>query len=176
MRNDVSTQAGRESARSLQLDDRVGSLIHVVLASLLRSSEAISVESARKTTDAQLPEGLAPVYRQALRQRVIASCLIYDSDFRRVDWRYAGAEQILEDSALDLVWIDSSGAVYADEVKAGLATSLHIYQLTAQCRAQYAAGVSVFGRRFAGVRAVLLGERREGMLGARTRGEIEWRP
>lgn len=175
MRNDVSTQAARESARSLQLDDRVGSLIHAVLASLLRRSEGISVQSARNTVDAHLPERLAPVYRQALRQRVIASCLIYESDFRRGDWRYAGAEQILEDSALDLVWIDSTGSVYADEVKTGLASSLRIDQLTAQCQAQFAAGVSVFGRRFAGVRAVLLGERREGMLSTETAGEIEWR-
>lgn len=174
MKIDDSTQLRREASRALQTDERVGTLVHAVLGSLLRRPQPIELFAARRVIDAYLPQNLAPVYRQSLRQRVVSSVLIYETEFRRPDWRFAGAESILEDSALDLVWVTPGGRVFADEVKVGLAASQRLDQLTAQCRAQFAAGVSVFGRRFAGVRAVLIAERREGMVTAGSQGRIAW--
>lgn len=152
----------------------MGTLIHSVLANLLRKSDAITPASIRAETDAHLPSDLATVYRQSLRQRAVGAVLTYEREFRVDGWRFAGAETIVQDSALDLVWVTSAGLVYADEIKTGLNARLFLDQLTSQCAGQYAAGIQVFGPRFSGVRAILLAERRSGMYSARSRGEIAW--
>lgn len=167
-------QAIRESSRARQRDDRVGTLVHQVLASLLSRRAPITVAAVREEVDVRLPVRLASVYRQSLRQRVVGAAMIYETEFRESTWRFAGAEMIIGDSALDLVWFAPGGYVYADEIKSGISASALLDQITAQCRAQFDAGSEIFGRRFVGVRAVLLAERRVGMLTIESRGELKW--
>lgn len=169
-------QAVRESSRARQRDDRVGTLVHEVLASLLSRQAPVTVSSVRNEVDARLPVRLASVYRQAIRQRVVGASMIYETEFRETTWQFAGAEMIIGDSALDLVWVAPGGFVYADEIKSGLAAVARLDQITAQCRAQFAAGTTIFGRRFAGVRAILLTERRIGSLTAESQEELKWAP
>jgi hypothetical protein len=145
-----------------------------VLAGLLRRDIEIAPFSIRQEVDAHLPDRLAPVYRQSLRQRVTGAALTYEEHYRVPNWRFGGAEMILGDSALDLVWITPTGSVYADELKTGLNARLHVDELAAQCEAQYIAGVETFGRRFKGVRGILLTERRCAVFPADKGGKALW--
>lgn len=174
MKSGEKTQAIRESSRARQRDDRVGTLVHEVLAALLCRQQSLTLTAIREEVDARLPVRLATVYRQSLRQRVIGAVTIYEAEFREPTWQFAGAEMIVGDSALDLVWISPAGHVYADEIKSGISASARMNQLSAQCRGQFASGSEIFGARFVGVRAILLAERRVGMLSRQSQGEIKW--
>lgn len=150
--------SSREAGRAMLRDERIGALAHECLSSILRTGRQISESAVANELAARLPARLAPIYRQSVRQRVTAALASYEQNFRRRDWRFVTDEAIVEDVALDLLWVRPDGLLVADEIKTGLNAALHWGAHERQCLAQLSAGRVKFGARFAGVRLLLLAE------------------
>lgn len=150
-------------ARHVLAETFVGTLTHACLAQLLSSGSALEPAQVRRAAALQLRSDLAPVYRASLMQRMTAAVARYRSAFMRDDWRFAGAEVIQGDVALDLLWMTSDGTLVADEIKTGPA-SADLPRHLPQCKAQLAEGIHAYGSSFAGVRLALLATEQEAWL------------
>lgn len=144
--------AGRARLR----DEAVGTLVHAVLAELLKNEAPITGVSAAAEADRQLPRHFASTHRQSLRQRVSSAAVRYETNFRRADWRLIASEANAGDVRFDLVFLTSGGEICCDEIKTGTAAKDHVHSIAAQAEAQLAAGIEAYGSTFSGVRVVLL--------------------
>lgn len=144
--------AGRARLR----DDAVGSLVHSVLAELLRLDAPFTADAAMREADRQLPARLAPSHRQSLRQRTASAALRYQQHFRRADWRLLETEANLEDVRVDLLFLMAGGEICCDEIKTGSAAEGQLAQIRTQAESQLVAGRMLYGAAFTGVRVVLL--------------------
>lgn len=176
-RDDPLPHTDRELARELEegprvpdepelrLDQEAGRATHALIGALCAAwgpaAHAADVwAEARKMAAGRLPA----VYRQSARQRVATAAATYFREFARPGWRFEGAEVIVGDLALDLLW-SKSGHLEADEIKSGLAAPQDWrHAVRQQAAAQADAARAVYGSAFRGVRAVLLAAPRESFL------------
>ncbi len=144
--------------RALLREDRVGTLCHRALAWLLAHDLPLDEPHAVAATNAVLPQ-VAPVYQLSMRAWISSSIARYRHRFERESrWRFVGAELIVGDVALDLLWIDASGRIEADELKTGPQPAGSINRSIAQATAQARIGSAALGRRFDAVRLVVLND------------------
>jgi hypothetical protein len=136
-----------------------GALCHELIA-LMCARKITAPRSIETLAATVIPEGLAPVHRQALLSFVVPMAASYARRFARPGWRFMGSEVIVGDVALDLLW-QRGDRLEADEVKSSASTPTWWRAAAeAQAAAQARAGRLHFGSTFAGVRiaALALGE------------------
>jgi len=103
----------------------LGTLVHLAVRRVVESDRRIvDADSATAAMRAVLPPGLAVTHRLMLMQRGRMRLLVWGERFDpRPDWAFVGAELVVDDVAIDLLW-SRDGYVRADELKSGpLSTS-----------------------------------------------------
>ncbi len=135
-----------------------GVLIHRLIAELAQRHGSLTpertVREARRTLS-RWEGGHAPVYRQAIRMRVITAAGVYFAEFSRPGWRLIRSLLVAGEAELDLVW-QRAGRIEVDELKTGRFTSGEIASARVQAQGQTIAARKLFGESFAGVRVVPL--------------------
>jgi hypothetical protein len=132
-----------------------GTFCHQLIAELCKRqiTGSPAIEAAAL---ALAPARLAAVHRQALLSFVVPMAASYVRHFARPGWRFLGAEVIVGDVALDLLW-QRRGRLEADEVKSSASEPTAWRPAAeAQALAQAHAGREHYGSSFAGVRIVAL--------------------
>lgn len=132
-----------------------GVLCHRLIAELC-AREITEPHAIEALAAGLLPPRLAAVHRQALLSFVVPMAASYLRHFARPGWRFLGAEVIVGDVALDLLW-QRGGRLEADEVKSSASQPAAWRPAAeAQALAQASAARKHFGSPFAGVRIVAL--------------------
>jgi hypothetical protein len=154
--------AAVSSGRARLRPDSVGALVHEAIAlALTRETQAMPADAAT-AAKAIVSRELAPVYRTALLHRVTTATAVYLRDLRRdpTTWTLMGAEMFVGEARLDLLFVDATGRIEADEIKTGLlGPAAALPWVIAQVDVQIALGRTAFGGRFGGVRVVDLARR-----------------
>lgn len=153
----LSSRVASERARLRS--ESVGALVHdAVRVALGGGGRGDPGEAARMVVS----RGVAPVYRLALLHRVTTATGAYLGALRRdpASWSIMGAEVLVGEARLDLLFVDPGGRIEADEIKTGLlGPAAELPWVRAQVEAQVGLGRATFGRRFGGVRLVDLARR-----------------
>lgn len=96
------------------------------------------------------------VGRQALRMNAVTLAASYFRDFAFDSADFVGSEIWVGPQPVDLVW-NRHQKIWVDEIKTGLTPAGSAYAgLELQVKEQWAAGAAEFGRRWGGVRAIIL--------------------
>jgi hypothetical protein len=145
--------------RTLLDEDRLGTICHKGLAWLLTHELPLDEPHAVFAADAMLGRDVAVVYRASLRAWVAGATVRYERHFRRSDaWRFLGAEVIVDEVALDMLWVNFDGRVEADELKTGLEPAGSLASSLAQAIGQARAAAAIIGSQFQAVRLVVLND------------------
>lgn len=150
------------SSRARLRPDSVGALVHEAIALALARETATTPADAAAAAKAVVSRELAPVYRIALLHRVTTATAVYLRDLRRDSsrWTLMGAEMFVGEARLDLLFVDPTGRIEADEIKTGLlGPAAALPWVIAQVDAQIALGRTAFADSFGGVRLVDLARR-----------------
>jgi hypothetical protein len=137
----------------------IGRATHRVIAHLVdEGHRAPSGDDIRTTVLSEPAAGLPHVYGLAARRRISAAVSLYFRHFvPGPHWRFLGAELRVPGACLDLVFSHGREGVLADELKTGLAAADGQDQgLEGQLVRALSGGSAMFGRRFRGIRVLLL--------------------
>lgn len=143
---------------TIELAQADGTAIHLFVALIAgKFGASASVAQILEASVVLHTKGLAPVYRQAIMQRVVTAASRYFTRFSPRGWRFVGSEVIVGGVALDLLW-ESNGYLMADEIKTGAVALFGEGDLELQVAGQLQAGREEWGDAFLGVRSIRLRE------------------
>ena len=126
------------------------------LLALRHPAAAPAVCELKSTARALLCGGRSPSARQAMRVAVISLAGVYLQRFWPRGARLVACELVVGDSAVDLLWLQGDGTLFADELKTGIAACELHEPTVVQAHAQAADGAVLLGESFIGVRVALL--------------------
>lgn len=169
-----TSNTNRTKSRGVLHPREVGSLTHAVAVTHLRENRPFEVRLLRETVDEFLSRRISVPIRQAARQRVITSLVLYREELVPCTWRFFAGEQIVEDVKLDLLWLTPDDRVVADELKTGGRHSSQQSAIARQCASQCSAGREVFGQAFEKVRVVFPSGRLIGEMRPENLRDFEW--
>ena len=143
--------------RAMLHEDQLGTVSHRAIAWLLSHDLPLNDVQAVRATDEIIGPDVAPIYRASVRAWVSGVVGRYERYFRRDGaWSFLGAEAILGDVALDLLWVNTSGCLEADELKTGTSPAGRIADSVAQARHQAKAAFASLGSTFRAVRLIVV--------------------
>jgi hypothetical protein len=150
-----------EDQWSFRGSDR-GRAVHQLIGELLATTRRPSSQQITRTVATHdLLREKAVIHRQSIKQPLETAIACYFARFAPCElWDFAGASVRLGSCEFDLLWRASrNGRLLADELKTGLFGLTFVHRkLDRQVERQLQAGTTTCGDRFAGVRAIVLGE------------------
>lgn len=154
----MSVNARLPRLSSIELAQADGTAIHAFIAYVAgKFGAAASVAQIVEASAVLHTKGLAPVYRQSIKQRVVTATSRYFTRLSPQGWQFMGSEWMVGGVALDLLWKRGS-LLIADEVKTGAVALFSEEELKRQVAGQLEAGRREWGKNFLGVRAIRLRE------------------
>lgn len=139
--------------------DHKGRLCHAFIGRMVRSGvrDPDLVQIRDLVSSDPTLRGLPPTYARILAGDLTMAGMQYAKHFAPpADWLLLGTEIRLGSAVADLVWRDSGGMVWIDEVKSGVAPLASRERLEAQVQRLSRGGHEVFGHAFRGVRVCTL--------------------
>jgi hypothetical protein len=146
------------ASRRLVDASSIGTATHQLIGLLaLRHAPGVpAVWELKEAARALLCSGRSPSARQSMRVGGISLAGVYLARFWPRGARLVACELVVGDSALDLLWLLGDSALFADELKTGIAACEAHEPTVAQANAQAQDGALVLGESFIGVRVALL--------------------
>lgn len=154
----VSSPSVLAASRRLADASVVGTATHqlIGLLALRHPAATPAVCELKSTARVLLCGGRSPSARQAMRVAVISLAGVYLQRFWPRGARLVACELVVGDSAVDLLWLQGDGTLFADDLKTGIAACGLHEPTVVQAHAQAADGAVLLGESFIGVRVALL--------------------